>query len=291
MPKCQYCGNEYKVGEEICVYCGRQLPPEAYYLSPGTLIHGRYEIEKHIKDGGMGIIYYARDKHAENKSCVLKQLKELITSNVGIDKLRQEAQRMAQLKHTRVAEILEDFVEGDRFYIAVERVDGKTLEEIFNERGGSAGCVEEAEVVDWGIQTCKILKFIHDQHVVHRDISPGNLMLNDMDDIVFIDFGTLRELKHVASGGTAGIGKFGYTPPEQWADKPVPQSDIFALGATMYYLLSGFLPVSKKCVAYSDPQPSDLKPNFPPVSTKNRRVSKELEQQISALANNKIICN
>jgi len=160
----------------------------------------------------------------------------------------------------------------------VEHVDGKTLEEIFNERGGSVNCVEEAEVLNWAVQICKILRFIHEHGVVHRDISPSNLMLNDMGDIVFIDFGTLRELKQVASGGTAGIGKFGYTPPEQWAGKPVPQSDIFALGATMYYLLTGHLPVSKKYIAQGDPETSDFSPVFSPIRAVNSRVSKELEQ-------------
>lgn len=278
MPKCPYCGNEYKVGEELCAYCGRQLHPEAFYLSPGTLLHGRYEIEKHVKEGGMGIIYYAEDKHAESKRCVVKQLKEPVTSNVDLDKLREEARRMAQLKHTRVAEILEDFVEDNRFYIVVEYVDGKTLEEVFNEQSTA---IEEATVVSWGIQICRILKRIHSYGVIHRDISPCNLMLNDMGDIIFIDFGTLRELKHVATGGTAGVGKFGYTPPEQWAGKPVPQSDIFALGATLYYLLSGFLPLSREYRSGGDPQPGDFKLGFPLIRTKNSKISKELEQALS----------
>jgi serine/threonine protein kinase len=107
-------------------------------------------------------------------------------------------------------------------------------------------------------------------------------MLNNMGDIVFIDFGTLRELKRVvASRGTAGIGKFGYTPPEQWQGKPVPQSDIFALGATIYYLLTGYLPLSKKYLAYGDPQPEDFKPLFPPIRERNAAISEELERTLS----------
>ena len=281
MPKCPHCGNEYKGGEELCAYCGRQLPLDKGDLPVGTLLQGRYEIDQLIKIGGMGIIYYARDKRAEGKQCVVKQIKERITSNVELAKLREEAKSMAQLKHTRVAEILEDFVEGDHFYIVVEHVDGKTLEEIFNERGGAVDCIEEAEAVDWAVQICKVLRFVHERGIVHRDISPGNLMLNDMGDIVFIDFGTLRELKQVATGGTAGIGKFGYTPPEQWAGKPVPQSDIFALGATMYYLLTSHLPVSKKYIAHGEPESSDFSPVFKPIRTVNPGISKELEQILS----------
>ena len=175
----------------------------------------------------------------------------------------------------RIPEILEDFVDDGHFYVIQQRIFGKTLEEIFQENRPLA----EDEVVGWAIQCCRLLHSIHNykDHPVHRDISPDNLMLTPMGDIMFIDFGTLREFQRIAKG-TAGLGKFGYTPPEQWKGRPVPQSDIFALGATIYFLLTGFLPHSDELKNGKSPQLSDYEPTYPPIRTKNQKVSRELER-------------
>lgn len=280
--KCPYCGSECASGEEICIACWRRLPTEAQRLAPGTLLRGRYEITaERGKEGGQGNIYFAVDRMAEGKPCVVKQVKQPITSEDVLTKLQEEATRMAALSRAiggRMAEILEDFVEEGHFYVVQQRIFGKTLEEIFDERRP----LEEAEVVGWAIQCCKILRSIHEHegNPVHRDISPDNLMLTKMGDIMFIDFGTLRELQRIVKG-TAGMGKFGYAPPEQWGGKLIPQSDIFALGATIYFLLTGFLPLSSELKSGGDPRPSDYAPAFPPIREKRSEVSSELEQILS----------
>jgi len=121
------------------------------------------------------------------------------------------------------------------------------------------------------------VEYIHREGVIHRDISPDNVMLTEDGHIKFIDFGTLREFRHIAIQGTAGMGKYGYTPPEQWQGKPVAQSDIFALGATIYYLLSGSLPLSSEYKSGQGPQKTDFRPDFAPIRTKNPAVSPQLE--------------
>lgn len=282
---CPNCGSRYNPGEEICIQCGQRLPVNISYagtgpLSPGTILHKRYKItSEHWREGGQGFIYFAEDLNAENKLCVVKQVKQPVTSSEVEKKLREEAQRMADLSRAiggRMAEILEDFVEDGRFYVVQQRIFGDTLEDVYN----SKKSLSEAEVVGWAIQCCKVLKSIHDIKAVHRDISPDNLMLTEMGDVMFIDFGTLREFQRIIKG-TAGMGKFGYTPPEQWTGNAVAQSDIFALAATCYFLLTGFLPLSDELKRGQGPQRSDFAPVFPPVRKINQNVSSELEEILS----------
>lgn len=281
--ECPKCGSQYKAGEDTCATCGYRLSSapspqsgKSGNLPTGTVLRGRYEItSEHPKERGMGVVYFALDRQAENKPCVVKQVKEPVTSEEILRKLQEEARRMASLSQAiggRLPEILEDFVEDGRFHVVQQRIPGKSLEDIFSERSP----LEESEVVGWGIQCCRVLQLIHDRNLLHRDISPDNLMLTPMGDIMFIDFGTLRELKRIARG-TAGIGKFGFTPAEQWQQKPVPQSDIFALGATIYFLLTGFIPISNQLKTGGSPTRTDYEPAFPPIREKRQDLSPRLE--------------
>ena len=144
-------------------------------------------------------------------------------------------------------------------------------------RNQRQGQIKEEEVVVWAVSMCEVLVYLHNKGIIHRDISPDNVMLTDDGMIKFIDFGTLRELRQVAAGGTAGMGKYGYAPPEQWHGKPLPQSDIFALGATVYNVLTGFLPLSQSLVSGQAPQQQDYAPEYPPIRQKSPNISLRLE--------------
>jgi hypothetical protein len=170
--------------------------------------------------------------------------------------------------------IFDHFVDDSYYFLVVERISGRTLSEVFNE---SHGQLIEDEVVRWGIAICDVVAYIHKEGIVHRDISPDNIMLTDEGSIKFIDFGTLREFRYIASSGTAGMGKYGYSPPEQWQGRPEPRSDIFALGATIYYLLTGFLPLSHAYLIGQPPQKDDFYPAFPPIREKKPNISPRLE--------------
>jgi serine/threonine protein kinase len=274
MSNCPNCGKEYNPGDEVCPDCGLVFPFTTDTLSPGTILQGRYEIQELSHTGGMGYIYLAKDKKLYDRLCIVKQVKEPVKSDADLKKLEEEARRMAKLSHSNVAMILDHFVEDSRYFLVVERISGKTLSEVFAERHGQLG---EDEMVSWAISMCDVVAYIHKQGIIHRDISPDNVMLTDEGLIKFVDFGTLRELRYITTSGTAGMGKYGYTPPEQWQGKPVPQSDIFALGATVYYLLTGNLPLSKEYLSGQGPQKTDFSPEFPPIRTKNSDISPELE--------------
>jgi len=275
MPDCPNCGKPYNPGDEVCQTCGYILPFSADVLAPGTVLHDRYEIQELFHTGGMGYVYLAKDKNLYDRLRIVKQVKEPVKSDAELlKKLQEEAVSMAKLDHPDVAMILDHFVEGNYYFLVVERISGQTLREVFDDRHGQ---LTEQEVVGWAISMCDVLSYIHGEGVIHRDISPDNIMLTGKGTIKFIDFGTLRELRDIASRGTAGIGKIGYTPPEQWLGKPVRQSDIFALGATIYRLLTGFLPLSKEYLSGQGSQKEDFNPIFPPVRQKNAGVSRKLE--------------
>jgi serine/threonine protein kinase len=274
MNNCPNCGDPYEMGDEVCRTCGFILPFTTATITAGEILQSRYEIQELIHSGGMGYVYLATDKRLYDRFCIVKQVKEPIKSDAHRKKLEEEALRMAKLNHPNVAMILDHFIDGGYYFLVVERIYGKTLSEVFKERRGH---LEENEVVRWAISICDVVSYLHSEGIVHRDISPDNIMLTGEGSIKFIDFGTLREFRYIVPGGTVGIGKYGYTPPEQWQSKPEFRSDIFAMGATIYYLLTGFLPLSREYLARQMPQKEDFNPSFPPIRTKNPSVSPQLE--------------
>jgi len=274
MNNCPNCNSPYQTGDEVCRTCGFILPITTPIINPGEVLQTRYEIQELVHSGGMGYVYLATDKRLYDRICIVKQVKEPIKSDDHRKKLEEEALRMSRLDHPNVAMILDHFIDGGYYFLVVERIHGKTLSEVFKEHRGH---LTEKEVVNWAISICDVVSYLHNEGIVHRDISPDNIMLTGEGSIKFIDFGTLREFRYIAPGGTVGIGKYGYTPPEQWQGKPEFRSDIFALGATIYYMLTGFLPLSRGYTTRQAPQKEDFNPAFPPIRTRNPAVSPQLE--------------
>ena len=271
---CPNCGKPYQIGDEVCRFCGLVFPFSTVVIPPGRLLQGRYEIRELIHTGGMGYIYLAKDKRLYDRDCIVKQVRESIKSDAHRKKLEEEASSMAKLDNPNIALILDHFVEDGYYFLVVERIVGKTLGEVFKERQGQ---LTEQEVLDWAVTICDVVGYLHSKNVLHRDISPDNIMLTENNALKFIDFGTSHEFRYFGSGGTVGIGKYGYTPPEQWRGKPEQRSDIFAMGATIYYLMTGFLPLSQAYVTGKAPQKEDFNPEYPPIRTKNPKISTGLE--------------
>ena len=271
---CPNCSKPYQSSDEVCRYCGFILPFSTSVLTPGKLLRQRYEIQGLAHSGGMGYVYLAKDKNLYDRLCVVKQVKEPVKSDTDRKRLEEEALRMSKLSHSNAAMILDQFVEGGYYFLVVQHISGKTLGQVLEDRRGP---LTEEEVVNWAISMCDVVSYLHSKGVIHRDISPENIMLTDEGGIMFIDFGTMRELRQITSEKTAGIGKFGFTPPEQWQGRPVAQSDTFAIGATVYYLLTEYLPLSTEYQRGQKPQPTDFRPSFPPIREKNPDVSGELE--------------
>ncbi len=275
MSICPYCKSPYTPGDVVCRSCGNVFPSFSADIIPmGTILQGRYKIEELTHSGGMGYVYAAKDLKLHERFCIVKQVKEPVKTKADLEKLEGEAIEMAKLSHPNVAVIFDHFVDGQFYFLVVEFIHGKTLREIYEERQGQ---LTENEVIEWAISMCGVASYLHKEGIIHRDISPQNIMLSDDGIIKFIDFGTLKELRHIATGGTAGMGKYGYTPPEQWFGTPDIRSDIFAIGATIYNLLTGFLPLSNEYLSGGVPQSDEFNPSFPPIREKNLNTSLELE--------------
>ncbi len=150
-------------------------------------------------------------------------------------KLHQEAEILGRLAHPGVVKLFDCFVEDYRGYLVLEFVEGRSLKELVQ----SEGAQDETSVRGLAQQLCRVLVYLHDFYpaIVHRDLTPDNIMLDSSGAVKVVDFNVARQLEN-ASGATV-VGKHAYIPPEQFRGRPCPQSDIYALGATLFYLLTG----------------------------------------------------
>ena len=156
----------------------------------------------------------------------------------------EEAQVLARFKRSGIVTVYEVFEENDTAYMVMEHIAGRTLVEVLKQRGRP---LPPADAVRYVLAVADALATVHDQHLLHRDVKPGNIMVTTEDRAVLIDFGAARhfELNQHTSMMTA-IGTPGYAPLEQWgtSGRFGPTSDVYSLAATLYHLLTGQMPPS-----------------------------------------------
>ncbi len=147
----------------------------------------------------------------------------------------REAELLAQLDHPQIVKLRDHFTEDGRKYMVLDHISGRTLRELVR----SSGVLKEDMAVKIAVQMAGILTYLHERipPIVHRDFTPDNIVLHNDGTIVLIDFGAANEFLAEATGTL--IGKQGYMPAEQIRGKAVPASDLYALGATIYFLLTG----------------------------------------------------
>ncbi len=215
-------------------------------LEAGTVLNeGQYQIERVIGAGGQGFAYLARQlqtAEGESADCQVV-LKEYILplhrgeslSQERSAQLNHEAELLSKIDHPGIVKMTDCFVEDHRGYLVLEYILGNSLRHIVQ----TSGPQTEASVVKWSIEICDILQYLHEMlpPIVHRDLTPENLILNTTDSIRLVDFTVAHQLE---SRRTAVVvGKQSYIPPEQFRGKAMPQSDLYALGCSMYFLLTG----------------------------------------------------
>jgi serine/threonine-protein kinase len=239
-------------------------------LQAGVLLNDRYQIVKRIGGGGMGSVYQARDKRLSDRLCAVKEM--IQTSNdeshrkKAVDDFLRESQLLASLDHASIPTIFDYFIEGGRYYLVMYHIQGRDLEAEMHRRGGK---VDEATVTKWGVQACDVLAYIHGQDppIIYRDLKPANLMLDEKKGkVMLIDFGIARFVAPTVKGVTA-IGTMGYAPPELFAGKVEPRSDIYSLGATMFHMLTGSDPQDNPLLIFDftkHPRPRQINPAITP---------------------------
>lgn len=206
----------------------------------GTRLFDRFALQKVLGRGGMGVVWLAKDERLD-RLVALKLLPEALFFDVAAqEELKRETRRSLNLTHPNIVRIF-DFIEGEKTAaICMEYVDGATLSWARTQR--PSRCLEVDELGPWVTALCDALVYAHDSaRVIHRDLKPSNLMINSRSDLKITDFGiacTLRDSMSYLSV-RASSGTLNYMSPQQMlGEDPSPGDDIYALGATLYELLS-----------------------------------------------------
>lgn len=210
-------------------------------LPPGTELTNRYVVERVIGIGGMGAVYAARDQRfrTTERICAVKEMFDTFndpeTRERAMENFEREANILASLNHRAIPKVFDFFTEGDRHYLVTEYIKGMDLAKVMKQR---ARPVSIQKSVDWAIQICDVLTYLHNQDppVIFRDLKPSNIMLRPNEQITLIDFGIAKHFQ-ISKKGTI-IGTEGYAPPEQYEGEATQRVDIYALGATLHHMLT-----------------------------------------------------
>ncbi len=241
-------------------------------IEAGSVINSRYRVVRLLGTGSFGAVYLGMDLREKGS---LWALKEVMGNRAAFNdhsefllSFRNEARILMSLSHPGIPCIIDFFISGGRGYLVMERVEGLTLEEV---AANNKKPLREEEVISWSLCICDTLHYLHthDPAIIFRDLKPSNVMLTMDERVILIDFGIARFYDPGKRSDTVPLGTPGYSPPEQYGrDQTTPASDLYALGTTMYYLLT-----LQDMAAF--------KFKFPPVRTLNPQVSPLLEKVLS----------
>lgn len=220
-------------------------------LEPGEVLQGgQFEIVRRLAAGGQAITYLAlaHKVNEESGQVVLKEFVLPVRGGIEIRKralenVEHEAKLLQKLNNERIVKLIDCFVDNQKAYLVLEYIDGKSLRNLVHDDG----TVSEAEAVRLGIEMCNVLEYLHtlEPAIIHRDFTPENLLLRSTGELALIDFNVAEQLESKET--KTMVGKHCYVSPEQFRGKATTQSDIYACGCTLYWLLTG-----------KDPEPISL---------------------------------
>ena len=267
MKLCYDCAHLINSDQTVCPYCGADTregasPREAYHLTPGHMLKDyRYIVGRALGYGGFGVTYAAFDALLEKRVAIKEFLPGELATRLpgtvqvsvfpteatetqyisGLQSFMDEAERLAKFNSVdSIVNICDCFVENGTAYLVMEMLDGQTLKSLLDERGR----LPYDEAVDIIIPVLEALKQVHAQGIIHRDISPDNIFLTDDGRVKLLDFGASRYASAVSEKSLSIILKYGYAPKEQYTRKGEqgPWSDVYAVGATLYRMITGRTP-------------------------------------------------
>jgi serine/threonine protein kinase len=224
-----------------------------------TVLRDRYRLKEVVGHGGMGNVYLAEDLRLPGRLCAIKEVQPEANSSPEArrqehNQFLREASLLAQLDHPNLPKVSDFFAEGGRDYLVMDYVPGKNLKELIDESRIQGKYLEVGTVNAWVQQIMDAVGYLHRQEpaILHRDIKPSNIKLTPDGRIKLVDFG-LAKIMATDNSSTItviqGRGTAYYTPLEQYgaeSEHTNAKSDIYALGATLYHLLSGSPPPEAK---------------------------------------------
>lgn len=247
---------------------GRRFCPTSYIpLEIGKVLrNSTIKVMSHLASGGLSAIYLCQ---LDGKKLVV--LKEATIPESGPENIKEkarelferEASLLMKLNYPNIVHVLDCFTENGRNYLLLDYVNGVDLRQLVKQNGPQS----EANVLDWGIQIANAVKYLHEreQPIIHRDLTPDNLVLRNDGQVIIVDFGAANELIGNATG--TFVGKHSFIAPEQFRGKATTHSDIYAFGCTLFFLLTG-------------QEPEALSPSIP--KEHNPNVSDELSELVES---------
>ncbi len=265
---------------------GTQPPPETipqfkgYQTSTGDLdfaapmvntdlpqapVSSRYVFEQELGRGAMGVVFKARDTALDRQVAYKTVSNAIKQSPAALRYFLSEAKSLAALNHPNIVTVYDVGREGDNYYITMEFVDGRPLNDFIRQKGH----LSTKNTVVIATKICAGLEYAHMRNIIHRDIKPSNVMVSNLGEIKIMDFGLAKIMTEAVQDKTVVRGTPLYMAPEQVEGIGVDhRSDLYAFGITLYEMATGVLPFSKGDVAYhhihtTPPPPSEANPNIP----------------------------
>jgi serine/threonine protein kinase len=277
-PKCEQPNSPVQLTqtEYRCVHCSFELAhidfaPTGnmrgifgWLHSVNDIIHDRYQVKTVLGKGGFAATYLVDDRRLNGKHRALKEIPESLFDE-------HETRLLSRLNHPSIPDIIDRFIADGMIYLVLEFGGSRTLA---SERTRLGGRIPLDTLLPWIRQLCDVLTYLHAQNppIVHRDLKPGNILLDDSDRIMLIDFGIAKESRvSEATRTIARAASQGFSPPEQVLGTGTDQrSDIYALAATLYAMLTGKVPlaVEKRFSGKGLVPPSQLVDGIPPAVDK-----------------------
>ncbi len=240
---CPICHKPNLRRARFCQHCGHDV----VLNNDQPTDHRRYVITRIIKRGGQGAVYEGIDQDG-NVYAIKEMLDRFADPNEraeAVARFNAEAELLQQLRHPRTPRVYSHFTDEGRHYLTMDFIRGEDLEQIIEREGR----IDEQRVLRWADEICDVLGYLHGRGLIYRDMKPSNVMIEPSGDVKLIDFGIAKVFKPTERG--TQIGTPGYAPPEQYQGLATPQSDIYALAATLHHLLTGRDPTKEMPFSFS----------------------------------------
>jgi serine/threonine protein kinase len=226
-------------------------------LPSSTVLQDRYRIVELIGLGGVGAVYLTEDLHLREKTCALKEIQyppdaDPETQEQLRRQFHREAIALANLDHPNLPKVFDYFSQDGRDYLVMDYIAGPNLKELLDEARAEGAALPERQVLEWADQICDALDYLHNQEppIIHRDVKPANVKLTPENVVKLVDFGLVKFFDATDPRTITLLQAYGtptYAPLEQYgagSGRTDVRSDIYALGATLYHLLTGHAPAN-----------------------------------------------